>query len=229
MTLSQNHRNTKVGRNLLTSPNLPLQLKQGSHKAGVPRQCSLGFWRSPKVETLQPHQATCARCFLILSWNFVVLIWVCHLLPSHWLPLKRAWLCLLHSILWDIWKRWWDPPKLSFPRLFQFPVFPYRRDAPLPSPFLWPFAELLPGCSYSSCTREPITGPRSPDVASPVWNSGEGSPLSTCWPHILMESWMLLAMKMLCWSFISLLFTSWSSSAESELLSSQLSPAHTGT
>ncbi|XP_072739350.1 uncharacterized protein [Ciconia boyciana] len=65
---------------------------------------------------------------------------------------------------------------------------PTMSDAPIHLSFLWSFTGLAPGCSCLSCTEEPTTGPRTPDVASPGLHGGEESPPLTCWPRSSLHS-----------------------------------------
>ena len=63
----------------------------------------------------------------------------------------------------------------------QLSALPHRRDAPVPSPSLWPVTGLSPVCSCLPCTAEPRTWHSALAMASPVLIRQTGSPPSTSW------------------------------------------------
>ena len=84
------------------------------------------------------------------------------LAPSFLHPPFR-YLCTLIRSPWAFSSPGWTVPALS--------ASPHRRGAPVPSSSLWPFTGHSPLCPCLCCTGEPITGLRTPGVASPVLNS----------------------------------------------------------
>lgn len=154
----------------------PFLLKPGSVTAGYSGSCHTAvFLISARMEISQPQQASCSsiqppsqnkkRFFLCL--NGISCISVCtHCTSScHWATLRRVRLCLLYSSPSDIYIHWEDPPEHSFLSRFSL----HMTDAPSPSSPLWPFAGLPPTCPSLSCTKEPRTGHKSPDVSHESW------------------------------------------------------------
>lgn len=71
-------------------------------------------------------------------------------------------------------------------------------DAPIPETSLWAFSGFAPIHPCLSCTGDPKTGSRTPDVISQLLNREERSPPSTCWLYLLHYSPRLVHGNIAC-------------------------------
>lgn len=95
-----------------------------------------------------------------------------YLAPSSFHPSYRYLYTMVRSPLQTFSILCWTVPAL--------PVFPQYVWFSSPFIILVDFTGLSPTCPCLSSIGEPETGPRTPDVVSPVLRRGEGSPPSTC-------------------------------------------------